>query len=221
VAIKLIPHSIPSTLPPAKLYLDDITEILQILTDSSPDYQATFVAGQSKCDTLDDLKELRGRTTHFVMNISSPRKHQTLELTPSATHIHIDEIGDQLVAWSKYVNVAAIFERRKLKLKSAVRGVAPLLIAGLSLLALTVWMFAPRAAKPLSIYDVTHLATSVILAAAIVYYFVSSHSIVYLRYPQRVGIRRWVEDHKPEIIVSFISVLVGAIATRIVERTWR
>ncbi len=89
MAIKPIPHSIPSTLPPAKLYLDDITEILQILTDSSPDYQATFVAGQSKCDTLDDLKELRGRTTHFVMNISSPRKHQTLELTPSATrHTH-------------------------------------------------------------------------------------------------------------------------------------
>jgi hypothetical protein len=140
VAIKPIPHSIPSTLPPAKLYLDDITEILQILTDSSPDYQATFVAGRSKCDTLDDLKELRGRTTHFVMNISSPRRHQTLELTPSATRIHIDEIGDQLGAWSKYVNVAAIFERRKLRLKSAVRAIAPLLFAGLSLLALTVWM---------------------------------------------------------------------------------
>jgi hypothetical protein len=221
VAIKPLPHSIPSTLPPAKLYLDDITEILQILTDSSPDYQATFVAGRSKCDTLDDLKELRGRTTHFVMNISSPRRHQTLELTPSATRIHIDEIGDQLVAWSKYVNVAAIFERRKLRLKSAVCSVAPLLFAGLSLLALTVWMYAPRAAKPLSIYELIHLATGIILAAAVVYYFASSHSIVYLRYPQRLGVGRWLEDHKPEIIVSVISVLVGAIATRVVEKTWR
>ena len=221
MAIKPLPHSIPSKLPPAKLYLDDITEILQILTDSSPDYQATFVAGQSKCDTLDDLKELRGRTTHFVMNISSPRKHQTLELTTSATRIHIDEIGDQLVAWSKYVNVAAIFERRKLRLKSAVRAMAPLLFAGLCLLALTVWMFAPRTAKPLSIAELTNLATGIILAAAVVYYFVSSHSIVYLRYPQRFGVKRWLEDHKPEIIVGITSALVGVIATRIIEKTWK
>ena len=221
MAIKPLPHSIPSKLPPAKLYLDDINEILQILTDSSPDYQATFVAGQSKCDTLDDLKELRRRTTHFVMNISSPRKHQTLELTTSATRIHIDEIGDQLLAWSKYVNVAAIFERRKLRLKSAVRSVAPLLFAGLSFLALAVWMFAPRAAKPLSIYELTHLATGIVLAAAVVYYFVSSHSVVYLRYPLRIGVGRWLEDHKPEIIVGVISILLGAIATRIVEKTWR
>jgi len=96
-----------------------------------------------------------------------------------------------------------------------------LLIAGLSLLALAVWMFAPRAAKPLSIYELTHLMAGIMLAAAVVYYFVSSHSIVYLRYPQRVGIGRWLEDHKPEIIVAVISVLVGAIATRMVERTWR
>jgi hypothetical protein len=221
LAIKPLPHSIPSTLPPAKLYLDDITEILQILTDSSPDYQATFVSGQSKCDTLDDLKELRGRTTHFVMDVSSPQKHQTLELTTSATRIHIDEIGDQLVAWSKYVNVAAIFERRKLRLKSAVRSVAPLLFAALCLLALAVWRFAPHAAKPLSISELTHLATGIILAAVVVYYFVSSHSVVYLRYPQRLGVGRWFEDHKPEIIVGVISLLLGVIATRIAEKTWR
>ena len=86
MAIKPLPHSIPSKLPPAKLYLDDITEILQILTDSVPTIQQPRFR-PSKCDTLDDLKELRGRTTHFVMNISSPRKHQTLELTTSATRI--------------------------------------------------------------------------------------------------------------------------------------
>ena len=59
MAIKPLPHSIPSNLPPAKLYLDDIHEIFRILTDSNPDCEATFIAGQSKCDSLDDLKELR------------------------------------------------------------------------------------------------------------------------------------------------------------------
>ena len=60
MAIKPSPDRIPTKLPPAKLYLDDINEILQILADSSVDCQASFVAGKSKCDTLDVLKELRG-----------------------------------------------------------------------------------------------------------------------------------------------------------------
>ncbi len=221
MAIKPLPHSIPSKLPPAKLYLDDIQEILQILTDSNPDCEASFVAGQSKCDTLDDLQELRGRATYFVMNISSPRKHQTLELTPSATRIHIDESGTNWSRGRKYVNVAAIFEKRKLRLKSAVHSLAPLLFAALCLLALALWMFVPHAAKPLSIYELNRLVTGILLAAAVVYYFISSHSIVYLRYPRRVGLVRWLEDHKPEIIVGVICILMGGIATRIVEKTWK
>lgn len=220
MAIKPLPHSIPSKLPPAKLYLDDLKEILQILTDSNSDCEASFVAGQSKCDTLDDLQELRGRATYFVMNISSPRKHQSLELTPSSTRIHIDELGDQLVAWSKYVNVAAIFEKRKLKLKSAVHSLAPLLFAGLCLLAFALWM-VPHAANPLSIHDLNRLVTGILLAAAVVYYFISSHSIVYLRYPRRIGLGRWLEDHKPEIIVGVICILTGVVATRIAERAWK
>jgi hypothetical protein len=220
VAIKPLPHSIPSNLPPAKLYLDDITQIFQILSDSNPDCEASFVAGRSKCDSLDDLKELRGRATHFVMNISSPRKHQTLELTPSATRLHIDELGDQLVAWSKYVNVAAVFEKRKLKLKSVVHSLAPLLFAGLCLLAFALWML-PHAAKPFSIYELDRLVTGILLAATVVYYFISSHSIVYLRYPRRVGLGSWLEDHKPEIIVGIICILTGVIATRVVEKAWK
>jgi hypothetical protein len=203
LAIKPLPQRIPTKLPPAKLYLDDINEILQILTDSSAGCQASFVAGKSKCDTLDDLKELRGRTTHFVMNISSPGKHQVLELTTSTTQIHVYEMGDQLAAWSKYVRVAAIFERRRLSLTIAA------------------WTFGLHVAKPILIHELLHLVTGVFLAAAVVYYFVSSHSIVYLRYPQRVGAGRWLEDHKPEIIVGVICALMGVIATRIVERAWK
>jgi hypothetical protein len=221
LAIKPFPDSIPSQLPPAKLYLDDIGEILQILTDSSADCQASFVVGKSKCDTLDDLKDLRGRTTRFVMNISAPGKHQTLELTPSTTRIHIHETGDQLPAWSKYVNVAAIFEKRRLRLKSLVRTLAPWVFAGLWLVAVALWIFVPPVARPISIYKLPHIATGFILAVAVVYYFVSSHSIVYLRYPQRVGVGRWLEDHKPEIIVGAVCAVLAAIATLVVEKGWK
>jgi hypothetical protein len=221
LAIKPFPDPIPSELPPAKLYLDDISEILQILTDSNQGCQASFVVGKSKCDTLDDLKDLRGRTTRFVLDISSPGKHQTLELTPSATRIHIHEIGDQLPAWSKYVNVAAIFEKRRLRLKSVVRSLAAWAFAALWLVAVAVWLFAPHVARPVSLYKLPHIAAGFMLAVAVVYYFVSSHSVVYLRHPQRVGVGRWLEDHKPEIIVGAVCALLAVVATEVIEKGWR
>ena len=82
-------------------------------------------------------------------------------------------------------------------------------------------MFVPHAVKPLSIDEINHLVAGILLVASILYYFISSHSVVYLRYPRRVGVARWLEDHKPEIIVGVICVLTGAIATRIVERAWK
>ncbi len=221
MAIKPLPQSMPTKLPPAKLYLDDVTEILQILTDSNPDCQASFVAGKSKCDTVDDLKDLGGRTTHFVMHISSPGKHQTLELTPSSTRIHIHEIGDPLPAWSKYVNVAAIFEKRKLRLKSVVRAVGWRIFAALWLLTVALWMFVPHALKPVPVYELPRLATGIVIAGAVVYYFVSSQSIVYLRFPHKVGAGRWLAEHKPEIIVGVICALMGAITSQILEKIWR
>lgn len=221
MAITPSSERIPTKLPPAKLYLDDLNEILRILTDSSADCQSSFVAGKSKCDSLDDLKKLRGRTTDFVMNISSPGKHQTLELTPSTTQVHIHEMGDQLGAWSKYVKVAAVFERRRLRLKSAVRSVGSWILAGLWLLTIAAWVFELHVARPILVYELPRLVTGIILATAVVYYFVSSHSVVYLRYPHRVRVGRWLEDHKPEIIVGVICALMGVIATRIVERSWK
>jgi hypothetical protein len=221
VTIKPLPQSIPTKLPPAKLYLDDITEIVQILTESNEGCQASFVAGKSKCDTLDDLKDLGGRATHFVMEISAPGKHQTLELTPSSTRIHIHEIGDQLPAWSKYVNVAAIFEKRKLRLKSAARAVGWRIFAGLWLLTVALWMFVPHALKPVPVYQLPRLATGIVIAGAVLYYFVCSQSIVYLRHPHRSGARRWLAEHKPEIIVGVICALMGAVTSRILERVWK
>lgn len=124
-------------------------------------------------------------------------------------------------AWSKYVKVAAVFERRRLRLKSAVRSVGSWILAGLWLLTIAAWVFELHVARPILVYELPRLVTGIILATAVVYYFVSSHSVVYLRYPHRVRVGRWLEDHKPEIIVGVICALMGVIATRIVERSWK
>src|SRR5262249_33578902 len=108
MAKNFILHTIPTKLPPAKLYLDDITEIWQILTESCDEPRTSVIVGKAQCDSLKDLPEMGGRSTHLLMEISSPGKHHTLAITPSATTIHIHETGDQVMAWSKYVKVDAI-----------------------------------------------------------------------------------------------------------------
>ena len=55
MTIKPLPQSIPTKLPPAKLYLDDITEIVQILTDSSAECQASFVAVAGRVQVRDGV----------------------------------------------------------------------------------------------------------------------------------------------------------------------
>jgi hypothetical protein len=193
-------------------------EIWQILTDSCADNQATIVAGDSRCDTLEDLPDIGGRTTHLVIDISCPGKHHTLEITPSWTRIHIHEIGDRILAWSKYAKVAAIFQKRKLRLKSVFWVGGPWIFACLCFVAIAAWMFVPHTSKPISVHTLTRFLTGVVLAGVIVYYFVSSHSIVYLHHPHRLAVWRWLEDHKPEILVGVACTLIGAIVARGFEK---
>lgn len=211
MAKNFIFHTIPTKLPPAKLYLDDITEIWQILSESCDDLRTSVIIGKAHCDSLNDLPGVGGRTTHFVMEISSEGKHHTLSLKPGASSIHIHELGDQVMAWSKWVKVDAIFQKRKLGLKSFVRASWPWLTACLWLGSVAAARFA-RVPAHLTIYNWVHLVAGVLIACAIGYYFLSSHSVVYLRHPHKVPVWRWLEDHKPELITGFAGILIGTIA---------
>jgi len=213
MAKNFILHTIPTRLPPAKLYLDDITEIWQILTESCDEPRTSVIVGNAQCDSLKDLPNMGGRTTHLMMEISSPGRHHTLSLKPGASSIHIHELGDQMMAWSKYVKVEAIFQKRKLGLKSIVRAAWPWMAGVLWVLSVIAAKFV-TVPRYLTIYEWVHLVTTVVLAAIVVYYFISSHSIVYLRHPHKVPILRWLEDHKQELIAGFAGILVGALAAR-------
>ena len=106
-------------------------------------------------------------------------------------------------------------------MKSVARAVGWRIFAGLWLLTVALWMFAPHALKPVPVYELPRLAAGMVIAGAVVYYFVSSQSIVYLRYPHKVGVGRWFAEHKPEIIVGVICALMGAITSQILERVWK
>ena len=213
MAKNFIFHTIPTRLPPAKLYLDDITEIWQILTEACDDLRTSVIVGNAQCDSLNELPKMGKRTTHLVMEISSEGKHHTLSLKPGASSIHIHELGDQVMAWSKYVKVDAIFQKRKLRLKAVVRAAWPWLAALL-------WLASVVAARlmhipaHLTVYQWVNFMAGVLIACSTLFYFLSSHSVVYLRHPHKLPMWRWLEDHKQELIAGFAGVLLGTVTAR-------
>jgi hypothetical protein len=76
MAIRQIKKSIE--LPPAHLYLEDIEEIVELMTEVSknlgrgnPEVDIGFKAGKKECDTLDDLKQLGGSWRRFEARVGS------------------------------------------------------------------------------------------------------------------------------------------------------
>ena len=71
-------------------------------------------------------------------------------------------------------------------------------------------MFVPHAVKPVSIYELTRLVTGIVLRwlSSITSSVRTAWSTCAIRKESVSG--RWLEDHKPEIIVGVICVLLGA-----------
>ncbi len=218
MAIKPLPQSVPTDLPPAKLYLDDIREICDILKDSTGDWSVRFVVGNRRCDTLDDLLELGGRTKKFAIDITAPNKSRNLDITPYSSRINVYDYGEgRSDEWSIYAKVAAVFENRKLKLKAASRAVEGWIFFGLAAVLFWVGMLRPFS-RPINVHDAPVLIGTTLLALVVGYYFVESHSVVYLRYSHEAGARRWFDEHLSQIIMLIIGAVVGAVMSRIADK---
>jgi hypothetical protein len=73
-------------LPAAKLHLDEVREIVEILTapesgTSSDGFVVKYRVRDLECDTLDDLGELGGRARQFEIHVSKGGRTSSLRLT--------------------------------------------------------------------------------------------------------------------------------------------
>src|SRR5579864_3641998 len=121
MTISSLRKSVPQNLPKAKLFLDDIREICDIMTNLSEpkdEWQLRFVAGEKVCDTWEDLKEIGGRTSDFSLKVSAPHRSRELEISRYDTRCYVFEYSDpdNAVAWSIYGKIRAVCEKRRLGL---------------------------------------------------------------------------------------------------------
>jgi hypothetical protein len=216
MTIRPVRQYIPTTLPPARLYLDDIIEICGIFNGSSVDSSTTFIVGNQTCDTFDDLEELGGRTTTFRMKTSTPKGSWGLDVAEHRTEIQIFERDDAEAGWSKYARVLAIFEKRKLKLKAVLNRSWISALIGASSALIVMGLFASLGSK--AFRSVPIFIAAGLLTFLVNRYFLGWHSVVEFRYSHKVGAKRWFDQHQSEILMLIIGSIVGAVITGVVGK---
>lgn len=142
MAIK--PHrELPHDLPPARLFLDDIRDVIEIFRGgakycawqadhNSPEPKLSFQARGFACDTLEDLHILGGETTAFKLHFDEARGYSAYLHIARYTlwnTFGLSEEGQSVV----YGKLRALFDSRIVRWKAFFH-------------ALPSWLFFPIAA---------------------------------------------------------------------------
>ena len=119
---------VSDTLPAARLYLDDISEIVRIFSDAfrtrddekheSPELKFT-VAG-STCDEAAELPRIAKSARRFELQLTKPGYNAHLELRWSGTWWVCTGLTED-ENWSVYRKLAAVYDARKLRLQAGFR----------------------------------------------------------------------------------------------------
>jgi hypothetical protein len=120
-------RKIPSELPHAHLYLDDVEEICKILLDtfktlpgnSQPNIRFS-VGDNLRTDSIEDLEERGGSATHFSIEVGPRFSADDVNfrgfLNPEARFYGLSE-SEQ---WAVYSKLKAIFDLRRFVIKNAI-----------------------------------------------------------------------------------------------------
>jgi len=220
MVIRPVEKSVPTNLPAARLYLDDISEICEVLGDSvSSDFTTRFTVDDSQvCETVEDLKMRGGRATQFEIMIASEGREFKVRIRDHGSELDVFDPYDKSAAWTRYAKVSAIFQKRKNN--PVLRCVLYFALWMLMYFYLNHWL---SVWFPFAVSAGLTFVTAVLVGSVSGWYILPKifGSVVYMRYSHEAGTGRWLDDHKSELIVGIVSAALGAIATRIVEKVWK
>lgn len=210
-----MPPSVPAKLPLARLYLDDIVDISEILKGSDQDAETSFIVDGRRSDTLDDLKELGGNPKQFTMGVEllSRRSSAQLVIEEFTNRLDIYGSANEAERWVKYAKVEAVFKKRKLKFRDAFWEWVIVILGWASLPAL---LFNSHRA---GLKTLGYMLSVVVgLGAAPLLW---RSGMVSLRYSHQAGAEKWLDAHKNEVIIGITCAIIGAAATRFAELIWK
>jgi hypothetical protein len=219
---------VPTRLPAARLYLDDIEEIREIILDAAvsralkPEIDPTqhtvhtkFYIGDQVCTEIQDLPKVKKLTRDFEMRLSA--------LDGFRARFGVDQYATQWTtdgltkadAWRAFHKLETVFDRRKIRWRNLLpraAGSLALLLVNCVLVAL--WLVASRVGRVIYALAPSHpelasflftLATIALIAPAA--FFLMRHSTVILRYSWDQATQR--EDRNTKILIAAVSAMIA------------
>jgi len=201
-------------LPGAKLHLDEVRDIVTILSTANSDATNESVIGKYRVrgyesDTLEEVESLGGSARRFQITVENGRRWSTLRLEPVLTVLLLS--CPESDYWTKYGRVRKIFEDNAICWKNVIAETVKRVPSWLLLAVCGVSIFS-YVWKPVIRHGVTAgvwLTGIAIFILSMSYTLVFGGSVVRLHYSHTRGLRRWVEEHGTQIALVVVSAILG------------
>jgi hypothetical protein len=230
MTIQTIQDPIPDSFPPAKLFLDDLSEIAAIFSElvetikprgATPEelkINFTFSCAGRMCTTFEEVPKILKPFREFELRIGRSWMNTTLRCSPfMGSRWYASSAYDEAEVSSAYRRLKPIFERRKRHASAAARsvpfwiwiilnGLTPLLLAYLS------HLLAPRIGLK--------LATTLEWLLPLVYFFLlligwASHTTLLPRNSYEPSpVRKLIVE---KTVPTFLAVLLGVLGTLLTQ----
>jgi len=220
MAIRKIQTRPSDELPAAKLFLDDVSVIAEILR-SSPQFSrekgdlqtmTKFIIGQREFDTVEDLASIGGTTSKLLIQVSDVRERW------NDARVTIERFGSRVSTTDEAVRarMAELFRTNGRWWSNAVRAMPDWLGWFFWLYVCFIGVFLALVKNHVQVFAVLVLLWIVILIGAFAAYF--RHSIVYLRFSYGGGFNNWIKGHGSQIVIAVLGAIVGALASQLLAR---
>jgi hypothetical protein len=204
-------------LPVAKLYLDDVREIVSImcLTDSdsgASNPEVGYRVGDFECGSLEELERIGGSTRDFEITVLNQGRESTLSIGGIITFLRLSCPGHDY--WYRQAKIREIFEANSIWWKQIAHDIVDRIpgwvgIVGFAFLAVATY-FDPKPLRHNSIWPV------LVLTTVSGYFFLVRGSVVRLRYAHASSPQKWFREHATQIAFLILSAVLGALATEMI-----
>ena len=200
---------VPTRLPAARLYFEDIEEIVGILLCAGEKTQVIFQIGNEFCDDIKDLRKIARRTTDLEVSVAGSHYDARFAVNRLITQWTTNGLSREEV-WAAFRKLDALFEKRKLRWASLLHGSVMSVALLTFMLALTPFVFmevVPSGHVPDLVRVIVLPITTILILA--IYMGLRHHSIVILHNSWDYAAAQ--EELRARIVAASVPALIGAL----------